>query len=99
MCDQDCCPIKLSVGYSTEAGAADARDFAIKTLNSGRPVRIKRWHPIAAANRGSICVPPSGEEAVTVRVMHTMWNGVQTWRLQARHPDGSVLVTSLPLPD
>ena len=92
-------PIELSSGYASEEAAGAARGFAIKTINSGRPVRLESWYPEPVYHRGLSYTPPSLEESVTVRVLHSEWAGKQIWRLQARHPDGSVLATSFPYPD
>lgn len=45
-------PIELSSGYPSEESAGAARDFAIKTINSGRPVRLEPWRPAPVYNRG-----------------------------------------------
>lgn len=97
--DQDGYPIELSTRYPSGAEAAAARDFALKTINSGRPARLEGWVPTAATSRRYPYVPPSAEEAVTVRVSRSERAGDPMWRLQARHPNWAVLATSLPYPD
>ena len=97
--NQDGHPIELSSRYPSEEAVGAARDFAIKTINSGRPVRLQGWYPAPLYNKGRTYTPPSVEESVTVRVLHTQREANHTWRLQARHPDGSVLATSHPYPD
>ena len=94
--DEDGAPLGYSPPYPTEAEALDARDFALRVVNSPHPIRFDGWKPWRGAQGVGHIPPNSGRSRC-----HSPDPPTHTTRHLAaasppRHRDGHPHVASLP---